>query len=34
LRLNQETRAPSLHVPGADRTRRHPTSTPGFLLLP
>jgi hypothetical protein len=28
LRLNQETRASSLHVPGADRTRRHPTSRP------
>jgi hypothetical protein len=28
LRLNQETRAPSLHVSGADRTRRHPTSRP------
>jgi hypothetical protein len=26
LRLNQETRAPRLHVHGADRTRRHPTS--------
>jgi hypothetical protein len=26
LRLNQETRTPSLHVHGADRTRRHPTS--------
>jgi hypothetical protein len=26
LRLNQETRAPSFHVPGADRTWRHPTS--------
>jgi hypothetical protein len=26
LRLNQESRAPSLHVPGADRTRRYPTS--------
>jgi hypothetical protein len=28
LRLNQETRTPSLHVPGAYRTRRHPTSRP------
>jgi hypothetical protein len=26
LRLNQETRAPHLHVYGADRTRCHPTS--------
>jgi hypothetical protein len=26
LRLNQETRAPHLHVHGADRTWRHPTS--------
>jgi hypothetical protein len=26
LRLNQETRAPRLHVHGADRTWRHPTS--------
>jgi hypothetical protein len=26
LRLNQETRTPRLHVHGADRTRRHPTS--------
>jgi hypothetical protein len=26
LRLNQETRASHLHVYGADRTRRHPTS--------
>jgi hypothetical protein len=26
LRLNQETWAPRLHVYGADRTRRHPTS--------
>jgi hypothetical protein len=26
LRLNQEIRAPRLHVHGADRTRRHPTS--------
>jgi hypothetical protein len=28
LRLNQETRALNLHVPGADRTRRHQTSQP------
>jgi hypothetical protein len=28
LRLNQETRAPSLQVPGGDRTRRHPTARP------
>jgi hypothetical protein len=28
LRLNQETHAPSLHVPGADHTRCHPTSQP------
>jgi hypothetical protein len=27
-RLNQETRAPRLHVHGADHTRRHPTSRP------
>jgi hypothetical protein len=26
--LNQETRAPSVHVPGADRTWHHPTSRP------
>jgi hypothetical protein len=26
LRLNQETRAPRLHVHGANRTRRYPTS--------
>jgi hypothetical protein len=26
LRLNEETHAPRLHVHGADRTRRHPTS--------
>jgi hypothetical protein len=33
LRLNQETRAPSLHVPGADRTRRYPTSRlPGHRI--
>jgi hypothetical protein len=25
LRLNQQTRAPSLHAYGVDRTRRHPT---------
>jgi hypothetical protein len=28
LWLNQETRAPHLHMHGADRTRRHPTSRP------
>jgi hypothetical protein len=28
LSLNQETRAPSLNVPGADHTRCHPTSRP------
>jgi hypothetical protein len=28
LRLNQETHAPNLHVPGADHTRRHSTSRP------
>jgi hypothetical protein len=28
LRLNQETHASGLHVPGADRTRHHPTSRP------
>jgi hypothetical protein len=33
LRLNQETHAPHLHVHGADRTRRHPTSrSPGHLV--
>jgi hypothetical protein len=34
LRLNQETRAPSLHVPGADRTRRHRTSRPPDHRVP
>jgi hypothetical protein len=34
LRLNQETRASSLHVPGADRTRRHPTSQPPSHRVP
>jgi hypothetical protein len=34
LRLNQETCAPSLHVPGADRTRRHPTSRPPGHRVP
>jgi hypothetical protein len=34
LRLNQETRALSLHVPGADRTRRHPTSRPSDHRVP
>jgi hypothetical protein len=34
LRLNQETHAPSLHVPAADRTRRHPTSRlPGHRVF-
>jgi hypothetical protein len=33
LRLNQETRSPSLHVPGADRKWRHPTSqSPGHRV--
>jgi hypothetical protein len=33
LRLNQETRAPHLHVHGVDRTRRHPTSrSPGHWV--
>jgi hypothetical protein len=33
LRLNQETRAPRLHVHGADRTRRHPISwSPGHRV--
>jgi hypothetical protein len=33
LSLNQETRAPSLHVPGADCTRCHPTSrSPGHQV--
>jgi hypothetical protein len=34
LRLNQETRAPSLHVLGADRTRCHPTSRPPGHRVP
>jgi hypothetical protein len=34
LRLNQETRAPNLHVPGADRTQRHPTSRPPSHWVP
>jgi hypothetical protein len=34
LRLNQETRPPHLHVPGADRTRRHPTSRPSGHRVP
>jgi hypothetical protein len=34
LRLNQETHAPSLHVPGADRTRRHLTSRPPGHRVP
>jgi hypothetical protein len=34
LRLNQETRAPSLHVPGTDRTRCHPTSWPPGHFIP
>jgi hypothetical protein len=34
LRLNQETHAPSLHVPGADRTQRHPTSRPPGHRVP
>jgi hypothetical protein len=34
LRLNQETRASSLHVPGADRTRRHPTFRPPGHQVP
>jgi hypothetical protein len=34
LRLNQETCAPSLHVPGADHTWRHLTSrSPGHRVL-
>jgi hypothetical protein len=33
LRLNHETRAPHLHVHGADRTRRHLTSrSPGHRV--
>jgi hypothetical protein len=34
LRLNQETRASSLHVPGADRIRHHPTSRPPGHRVP
>jgi hypothetical protein len=34
LRLNQETRASSLHVLGVDRTRRHPTSRPSGHRVP
>jgi hypothetical protein len=34
LRLNQEIRAPSLHVSGADRTRCHPTSRPSGYRVP
>jgi hypothetical protein len=34
LRLNQETHAPSVHVLGADRTRRHPTSRPPGHRVP
>jgi hypothetical protein len=34
LRLNQETRSPSLHVLGADRTRRHLTSRPPGHRVP
>jgi hypothetical protein len=34
LRLNQETRAPSLHMSGADRTRCHPTSRPSGHRVP
>jgi hypothetical protein len=34
LRLNQETRASSLHVTGADHTRRHPTSRPSGHWVP
>jgi hypothetical protein len=34
LRLNQETRAPSLRVPGADHTRRYPTSGPPDHRVP
>jgi hypothetical protein len=34
LRLNQETCAPRLHVHGANRTQRHPTSrSPGHRVL-
>jgi hypothetical protein len=34
LRFNQETLAPSLHVPGADHTRRHLTSRPPGHRVP
>jgi hypothetical protein len=34
LRLNQETRAPHLHVHGADRIRHHPTSQPPDHRVP
>jgi hypothetical protein len=34
LRLNKETYASSLHVPGADRTRRHLTSRPPGHRVP
>jgi hypothetical protein len=34
LRLNHKTRAPSLHVPGADRTRYHLTSRPPDHRVP
>jgi hypothetical protein len=34
LRLNQETRAPRLHVPGANHTQRHPTSRPPGHRVP
>jgi hypothetical protein len=34
LKLNQETRTPSLHVLGADRTRCHPTSRPPDHRVP
>jgi hypothetical protein len=34
LRLNQETRASSLHVSDADRTRHHPTSRPSGHRVP
>jgi hypothetical protein len=34
LRLNQETHAPSLYVPGANHTRRHPTSRPPGYRVP
>jgi hypothetical protein len=34
LRLNQETRTPSLHMPGVDRTQRQPTSRPQDHRVP